>query len=694
MHQERFKERKMKRVSLALLALCATSFAQENLALWSKYKVITLNTKVSGANVTANVTKVPVLVRLDSVNAADVFTGANPGGTDIRFSNAAGAAVPFEIEQWNATAKKAAIWVLADTVKASDSVAALRLYWGRSSAVSASNGPAVFDTANGYVGAWHLGNGAGTGFGPDSTRPSSVRGAPKAVLRNALPAVSGLIGLADTLGLTSVSGNSTNPLAGRYLDISRDSAFGAVTYAGYRNFTSGFTYSAWMNPSAHVGFARWLTFTNDSAAAANVSGTLGNRIILLARRNTDGNVAIRWLDNTEGDAGQLPVGYALNTWNHVVMVKAAGASAPFAYMNGVFLGAATSTGSDAPVVDRNVLWIGRSGSTDGYFQGKVDELTLSKVARDTNFIKLSYQTQKPASTVVTLGATTTVNGTPVAISALAYTTKAADTLTFLTGKAASITPTYAGGPVDSFKVVSGSLPAGLALTKATGVLSGTPTAAVAASDLVIRAWGHASAGDSVSRTVRVAVFAPASLNYSPDSIDVNINTAFPTTNATYAGAPAAFTVSPALPAGLTLNASTGAITGTPTAATARASYTVKAKNAVDSATKVLRIRVVDPTSINGREGSLASGFSARSSAQGILFRMAGTQSGEKAVLNLVDMWGRTVFTGAFQGGALNWNGKSTKGHEVSSGIYVARVKIVDAQGRMRKVNEHKVPFTR
>src|ERR1035438_4137329 len=42
------------------------------------------------------------------------------------------------------------------------------------------------------------------------------------------------------------------------------------------------------------------------------------------------------------------------------------------------------------------------------------------------------------------------------------------------------------------------------------------------------------------------------------------------------GAVTLYTVSPALPAGLTLSANTGVISGTPTAATATASYTVMA----------------------------------------------------------------------------------------------------------------------
>src|SRR4051812_35214929 len=111
----------MKIPGIAVLGLCAAAFAADNLALWSKYKVIAINTKASGANVAASVLKVPVLVRLDSPNAADVFSGASAGGADVRFANAAGVAKPFEIEYWNATTKKAAIWVLADSVKGNDS---------------------------------------------------------------------------------------------------------------------------------------------------------------------------------------------------------------------------------------------------------------------------------------------------------------------------------------------------------------------------------------------------------------------------------------------------------------------------------------------------------------------------------------------------------------------------------------------
>src|SRR5690606_360921 len=134
-------------VLLGLMLGAVASASAQDLSTWPKYKNIAINTKASGANVAANVAKFPVLVRLDAANANDIFTEAAAGGADIRLANAAGVARPFEIESWDATNKRAVIWVLADSVKGNDSVAALRIYWGVSNATTASNPKAVFDTA-------------------------------------------------------------------------------------------------------------------------------------------------------------------------------------------------------------------------------------------------------------------------------------------------------------------------------------------------------------------------------------------------------------------------------------------------------------------------------------------------------------------------------------------------------------------
>src|SRR5208337_2262944 len=60
------------------------------------------------------------------------------------------------------------------------------------------------------------------------------------------------------------------------------------------------------------------------------------------------------------------------------------------------------------------------------------------------------------------------------------------------------------------------------------------------------------------------------------------------------GAVASYSVSPALPAGVSLSTTTGAISGTPTAVAATITYTVTATNAAGSTTATLSITVNGP----------------------------------------------------------------------------------------------------
>ena len=85
---------------------------------------------------------------------------------------------------------------------------------------------------------------------------------------------------------------------------------------------------------------------------------------------------------------------------------------------------------------------------------------------------------------------------------------------------------------------------------------------------------------------------PNSLTYSENPAAYTVGTAIAANNPTSGGgAPTSYTVAPALPTGLSLNAGTGVITGTPTVATAQATYVVTATNAAGSTTANLVITV-------------------------------------------------------------------------------------------------------
>lgn len=120
----------------------------------------------------------------------------------------------------------------------------------------------------------------------------------------------------------------------------------------------------------------------------------------------------------------------------------------------------------------------------------------------------------------------------------------------------------------AFSVASGALPGGLALDAATGAVAGTPTSAGISSFTIAATDANGCPGNRAYTIVIAAVLCPA-ITLNPASLP-NAVIGIPygqTVSAIGGTAPYAFSVaSGALPAGLSLDASTGAITGTPTAA--------------------------------------------------------------------------------------------------------------------------------
>jgi hypothetical protein len=126
-----------------------------HLSQWRYSRRLHLNTTSSGADVAGTVVNFPVLVRLQTSNFD--FARAKPDGGDLRFTKADGTPLQYEIERWDVLAQAAEVWVKVDTLRGNDSMQHITMYWGNPAAPGESNPPAVFDTANGFQGNWHLG---------------------------------------------------------------------------------------------------------------------------------------------------------------------------------------------------------------------------------------------------------------------------------------------------------------------------------------------------------------------------------------------------------------------------------------------------------------------------------------------------------------------------------------------------------
>lgn len=155
-------------------------------------------------------------------------------------------------------------------------------------------------------------------------------------------------------------------------------------------------------------------------------------------------------------------------------------------------------------------------------------------------------------------------------------------------------PTVTGDTATGFGVIP-ALPAGLTVNPTSGLVSGTPTAALAATTYTLVATTPSGSADTSFTLLFTATdpVAPAGLAYGSAPFSFTVGQASTTGTPTVsAGASMVFTVSPALPAGLVLDPTTGEIHGTPTAATASADYTVTASNATGNSQVAVGIAVV------------------------------------------------------------------------------------------------------
>lgn len=144
------------------------------------------------------------------------------------------------------------------------------------------------------------------------------------------------------------------------------------------------------------------------------------------------------------------------------------------------------------------------------------------------------------------------------------------------------------GQVDSYTIVPVNLPAGLTFNTVTGIISGTPTALSNPTLYTITAIN--TTGQVVATTsFSVVIPPPTNLSYQTPWIFTQ-GTAIPTLSPTVTGAVSRYTIT-TLPPGLSINATTGLINGTPTAATPQAIYTVTAENSTGFTTFDIDITV-------------------------------------------------------------------------------------------------------
>ncbi len=169
-----------------------------------------------------------------------------------------------------------------------------------------------------------------------------------------------------------------------------------ISYGPYNTLSAGtgFTWSAWYFDSTGTSDAGARLLV--AAADSTVVSAAGRLIIF--RPNADNRTfTTRWGTNGSPVSTDPKVTLQGRTWQYLTITKAPGNVGVNFYTNGAFdgTGSALTSSTDA---NRPYVEVGRdacaSGSTtDNYLSGKVDEMQLSNTVRDSNWVKLNFQTQ-------------------------------------------------------------------------------------------------------------------------------------------------------------------------------------------------------------------------------------------------------------------------------------------------------------
>lgn len=339
---------------------------------WKYRAEIELNTTLTGADVQTDVYAVPVLIRLTKNNFD--FSMSHGNGSDCRFSKLSGTALPFEIEQWDSSLAKAAIWVLIDTVYGNKSQS-IAMYYGNPAAIPAGNRKTVFDTANGFFADYHF---AGNLF--DATA-NSYNG----IDSNTKDVANGIIGNARNFNGSSYFNLGDLP----------DRPRGTISFWFKPGVTTDSTNSSsqgiWGKTSYDsVNFILSLRgkdfYTDSDVGSVSPTGAAGN--LLAKQENGTGGY---YLDSKTNVFSAGSWYYATWCW---------GEQGNFLYVNGVLEKSIES--KYKPVSGYANDEIGRcrydsSNVPNGsarYFYGTLDEFRIDKTMRNANWIKLCFMNQR------------------------------------------------------------------------------------------------------------------------------------------------------------------------------------------------------------------------------------------------------------------------------------------------------------
>jgi RHS repeat-associated protein len=219
------------------------------------------------------------------------------------------------------------------------------------------------------------------------------------------------------------------------------------------------------------------------------------------------------------------------------------------YVDGVAAAAPSSSGAISYGQTYNGTLSNRIGQSINGVVGVVDEVRVSTVERSADWVATEYNNQGSPSTFYGVGLLLTTTSLPVGTQGISYT--------------AGLTAVGGIAPY-MWSITNGSLPSGLTLNATSGAITGAPTANGSA-NVTFQVTDSSVPPISAAKTLAITVNPPLSITTAglPSGTQ---NSAY-SASLTASGGVSPYNwsiVSGTLPAGLSLNANTGVVTGTPT----------------------------------------------------------------------------------------------------------------------------------
>jgi hypothetical protein len=330
------------------------------LGKWRYSKRLYFNTTATGVQVSGLVRDFPVLVRLNSNNFD--FKNANSDGSDLLFTKANGAVLPFEIEHWDSQKNSASVWFKMDTLIGGDSSRFVTMYWGNPLTVTMSSRKDVFDTAAHFAGVWHLND---TGLVSADATVNNNHGTNSGCTQS-----DGIIGASKHFS------------SGTFVKI-----------PGLFNSPLDVTLSAWIE--------------SDTTTGQDVI-SIGDVILIrldepINTAGTSGSYHIDTLDNISSFAlTSSGVTLAKSGWRYVVYSFNSSTNTQILYIDGLQVAVTNST---LPIQYTGVgkdtyLGIHGNGKTIFNFVGRLDEVRVQNTVVSADWVRLCYENQKASDALL------------------------------------------------------------------------------------------------------------------------------------------------------------------------------------------------------------------------------------------------------------------------------------------------------